>query len=134
MNKDFLFDTEKNLLNFLKEESESSLFAEICSLVGISKDKKFVYRNMKNRSKNPEFQFVVDPYDFLNFIKGHEVLLIFHSHLAGDERPSDFDIKTSENCCFPFMIYSIMSEKFFIYEPQLKSYDVNLIKRLKELL
>ena len=132
--KEFYFTNLKDLIAFLKKESESSLFAELCSMIGVSKDNKIVYKQMQNRSKDPESYFMIDPYDYLSFINSFTCLCIFHSHLAGDENASEFDKKTSENCCYPFLIYSIMTEKFHIYEPEYKDYDVNIIQRLRELI
>lgn len=127
------FNNSKDLLGFLKKEGDYSLFAELCGLVGLDKDKNIVYKKMQNRSKSPESYFLIDPFDYLSFIKDFKILMIYHTHLYGDEFPSDFDEKTSENCCLPFLIYSITTEKFFIYEPTNKDYDVNIIQRLKEL-
>ena len=62
---------------------------------------------MQNRSKNPEQYFIIDPYDYLLFMKDYKILSIFHSHLIGDEKASEFDKKTSESCCLAFIIYSI---------------------------
>ena len=133
MNNYFFFDKENEVLDFLKKESLSNLFTEICVLIGV-KMNKFVVKIVKNRSKDPSVLFYIDPYDYLNFINENELLLIFHSHLVGCEKPSEFDEKSSENCCYPFLIYSINSEKFFLYEPLLKDYDVNKIKRIKDLI
>lgn len=132
MNK--VFEELKDFVSFLKEESETCLFAELCALVGLDEENRIVYKQMQNRSKNPDGHFMVDPYDYLSFVNEFKPLAVFHSHLVGDESPSEFDEKTSENCCFAFIIYSICSEKFFIYEPQHKDYDVNIIQRLKELI
>jgi len=132
MNKK-IFKTEQELIDFLKKEGESSLFAELCALIGKDKQNNFVYQQMQNRSKDPSSYFMIDPYDYLSFLQQNECLFVFHTHLVCDEKPSDFDTKTSENCCFGFLIYSVMSEKFFFYEPQYKDYDVNKIQRLKEL-
>jgi proteasome lid subunit RPN8/RPN11 len=132
MNNIHKFNIIENLFSFLKNESECSLFAELCGLIGLNENNEIIYKSMQNRSKSPESFFVIDPYEYLLFIREYKCLAIFHSHLVGDEHPSEFDIKTSENCCYPFMIYSICTEKFFIYEPQYKDYDVNIIQRLKE--
>jgi proteasome lid subunit RPN8/RPN11 len=134
MIKEFNFDSLNELISFMKSEAEANLFCEICALIGINKDGKYCYRHMQNRSKNPENYFIIDPYDYLSFVMKRNCLGIFHTHLQGDEKPSDFDEKTSENCCYPFIIYSVVSEKFFIYEPENKDYDVNTIQRLKELI
>ncbi len=133
-NKDIVFDNLKDLIRFLQKESESSLMAELCSMIGLDKNNKIVYTQMQNRSKDPETYFMIDPYDYLAFINKYSCLCVFHSHLIGDEKPSEFDEKTSENCCYPFLIYSINTEKFYIYEPEYKDYDVNIIQRLKELI
>jgi proteasome lid subunit RPN8/RPN11 len=127
------FETIEDLLKELKTCAEMNLLTEICGFVG-KKNEKIIYKQMQNRSKDPDSYFIIDPFDHLDFIKDYETLLIFHSHLCGDENPSDFDVKTSENCCLPFLIYSIITEKFSIYEPQYKDYDVNIIQRLKELI
>jgi proteasome lid subunit RPN8/RPN11 len=131
---DVTFLNLKDLISFLKKESNYSLMAELCSLIGIDKNKNIVYRQMQNRSKEPNNYFMIDPYDYLSFINNYSCLCVFHSHLIGDEKPSEFDQKTSENCCYPFLIYSITTEKFHIYEPEYKDYDVNIIQGLKELL
>ena len=132
--KDIVLNSYVELLPLLKKEAEWCLMTELCSIIGINKDKKIIYREMQNKSKNPESYFIIDPYDYLSFINEHECLLIFHSHLLGDESPSEFDKKTSENCCYPFLIYSVVTEKFCIYEPLYKDYDVNIIERLKVLI
>jgi proteasome lid subunit RPN8/RPN11 len=134
MNNYCIFDDLSELLIYLKYESECSLFAELCSMIGLTKDKKFAYKQMQNRSKEPSAYFIIDPYDYLSFVKDHLPLCIFHSHLVGNEDPSEFDIKTSENCCFPFLIYSICSEKFSLYEPQYKDYDVTIIEGLRKII
>lgn len=131
MNKVKIFDNLEELFPFLKRQAESSLLAEICGLVGLTKNNKLIYKNMQNRSKNPEIYFSIDPYEYLLFTQENDCLAIFHSHLAGDEKPSEFDIKTSENCCYSFIIYSVCTEKFFIYEPQYKDYDVNILQGLR---
>ena len=133
-NKDYIFSSFKELILFLKKESEYSLLAELCALVGLNKNKNIVYRQMQNRSKEPENYFMIDPYDYLSFIKDNNCLFVFHSHLIGDEKESEFDKKTSENSCHAFLIYSINTEKFNLYEPEYKDYDVNIIEGLKELL
>ncbi len=132
MNKISIFKEIDAIVPFLKNEGERNLFCEVCGLIGLTENNKFIYQRMQNRSKEPDKYFIIDPYDYLSFIKENKILGIFHSHLSGDEFASLFDERTSENCCLPFIIYSITTEKFFIYEPQYKDYDVNIIQRLKE--
>ena len=132
MNKIETFNNIDALFDFLKKLSESNLLTELCGLIGLTQEKKIVYKKMQNISKNPDQFFSIDPYEYLIFIKNYECLAVFHSHLVGDESPSEFDVKTSENCCYPFIIYSICSEKFSIYEPHYKDYDVNILQGLRE--
>jgi proteasome lid subunit RPN8/RPN11 len=134
MHDEIKFKKNKDLIDFLKKESEYSLFAEICSLIGLDLNNNLIYKQMQNRSKEPFNYFIIDPYDYLSFIKQYSCLAIFHSHLIGCENPSNFDIKTSENCCHAFIIYSVSSEKFNIYEPEYRNYNVNTIKELKQLI
>lgn len=134
MSKEILFNNLTDLIVFLKKESEYSLYAELCCLLGKDANNKIIYKQIQNRAKDPFNYFIIDPYDYLSFINKYSCIGIFHSHLIGCEMPSDFDIKTSENCCLPFIIYSVCSEKLHIYEPEYKDYDVNIITRLKELI
>ena len=56
---------------------------------------------------------------------------VFHSHVKGNEKESEFDVKMSENCCQPFIIYSLNSKKINIYTPKLIEVDVNILNRIK---
>jgi proteasome lid subunit RPN8/RPN11 len=94
-NEIYTFNSLNEILNFIKIDAEKNLFCEICGFIGINKNNKFIYKRMANKSKNPESYFIIDPYDFLNFIKDYSLLVIYHSHLFGDANPSEFDQKTS---------------------------------------
>ena len=133
MNKIFTFDTVDELMSFLKKKSRNCLLCEICALIGFEEN-KFIYIDMPNKSKLPNMFFYMDPSDYLSATQKYKCFCIFHSHLNVGPEPSDFDIKTSENSCLSFLIYSIMSEKFFLYEPQFKDYDVNITKGLRNYL
>ena len=63
----------------------------------------------------------------------YEIIAIYHSHVLGDEEESDFDVKMSENCCLPFLIFSLNTQKINIYEPQNSDSDVNILERIKAL-
>lgn len=130
MNKKF--KEIKDLIDFLKQEAESCLFSELCALVGLDSENNLIYKKMENRSDKPYHYFIIDAYDYLNFTLENKCLFVFHTHLVGDEKPSEFDIVTSENCCYPFLIYSITNEKFGFYEPHHKEYDVRIIEEIKK--
>jgi proteasome lid subunit RPN8/RPN11 len=56
---------------------------------------------------------------------------VFHSHISGDEKESEFDIKMADNCCQPFLIYSLNTKKINIYTPKTIESDVNILERVK---
>ena len=124
------FLNAQDLLNFLKKEAECSLIIEICGLISF-KEGLFIYKKINNISSESNF-FKISPKDYLDFINENNCYCIFHSHVCGNEQPSDIDILNSNNCCKSFLIYSIITEKFHLYEPQNKDYDVNIIDLLKK--
>lgn len=126
-----IFDNAEDLMSFLKKESDSNLFIEICGFFGKTEDGKFIYVKAPNRAKDPSNYFVIDPYDYLCFINKYKCLGVFHSHILGSEKASDFDITCSENLCYSFLIYSIETELFHLYEPENKDYDVKDIEDIK---
>jgi proteasome lid subunit RPN8/RPN11 len=66
------------------------------------------------------------------FAENNDMLAVFHSHIVGDETPSEFDVKMAEACCVPFVIYSLNTKKFHIYEPSHSELNVKAFTRLKE--
>jgi proteasome lid subunit RPN8/RPN11 len=104
---------------------------EICGFVGFDeKQQKYVVQLEENCSGDPRNFFAVDALNYLMFKNKYSILTVFHSHIVGDEEPSEFDIKMSENCCVPFLVYGLNSNKFKIYEPQNQEYNVNQLKNL----
>lgn len=65
-----------------------------------------------NLSEQPEFNFIVDPVILIKY----DVKYIVHSHPTGSAQPSKFDIKSSNELCVPFLIYSICYDDFYLYE------------------
>lgn len=121
------------ITDFIKNESCKNKSMEICGFIGYSEyDKKYIAKIEKNTASDPKNFFSINPIRYLYFKQDFNIIAIFHSHIIGDEMPSEFDIKMSENCCVPFMIFSINSNKFYFYEPQNKEYDVKVVSRFKE--
>lgn len=117
--------------DFLANHSFQS-FNEVCGFLGFDEEsKQFVVQIEKNQASDPKSFFLIDPISFLKFKQQYSIAAVFHSHVTGDERPSEFDIKMSEACCLPFIIFSINSKKFHIYEPKNKDYDVNILEKVK---
>ena len=106
---------------------------EVCGFIGWDHD-KYIATVEKNDAVDPKSFFVINPASYLMFAEDCDILAIFHSHIAGDESPSEFDIKMSEACCIPFVIYSLNTKKFHIYEPSHSELNVKAFARLKETL
>lgn len=109
-------DNLKSCLEFFKQESLSCPNREIVGLLGL-KDGKPVAKIVKNRAPDPQNFFAVDPLELLQFQNDHEFLAVFHSHVYGDSQFSEFDRVTADNCCLPFIVYSLGEDKFGLYVP-----------------
>ena len=123
----------KDILYFLKDHSNKYCTIECCSFIGI-KDGKFVAQILANRSPDPNSFFCVDPLDFLRFKSENELLFIFHSHPSSNEEFSELDMANADACCLVSLIYSLLTDKFAIYEPQNHEIDVNILNKVKGLL
>ncbi|HAW77378.1 MAG TPA: hypothetical protein DCW74_16800 [Alteromonas australica] len=120
----------------IKKIAEGNLRNEVCGFVGFDKVKRehFVVKEAPNVAEDPVNFFLISPLDYLLFKEEYHLVGLFHSHLVGDEQPSEFDKKMAENCCNPFLIYSLNTQKINIYEPQNMECDVNILHRLKAVL
>ena len=123
----------KEALQVIVDESESNSFIEICGFLGFDREKEtYVVQNEKNVAEDPSKHFMIDPLNYLLFKERYDLLAVYHSHINTDAEPSEFDVKMSNNCCIPFLIYSIETKKFDLYEPQNLETDVNTYNRFKE--
>ncbi len=119
--------------DFIANHSFQNPYIEICGFVGFDElNNTYVTQIEKNIAQDPKNFFAISPVRYLNFKNNYSILGVFHSHIIGDENPSEFDVKMSEACCVPFIIFSINSKKFSIYEPQNKEYNVKILERFKE--
>jgi proteasome lid subunit RPN8/RPN11 len=118
--------------DFIINNSFLNMSMEICGLLGFDNEsQQYIAKIEKNESPDPKNLFILNPMAYLDFKNKYSLIGVFHSHVICDENPSEFDIKMSESTCLPFVIFSINSKKFHIYEPQNKDYDVNIVERLK---
>lgn len=123
----------KQALQVIVDESESNSFIEICGFLGFDRKKgAYVVQNEKNVAEDPSQHFMIDPLNYLLFKERYDLLAVYHSHINTDAEPSEFDVKMSNNCCIPFLIYSTETKKFDLYEPQNLETDVNTYNRFKE--
>lgn len=122
-----------DILTFLKEYSDRYFNIECCGFIGL-KDGNFVAEILPNRSPEPNSFFCVDPLDFLRFKSENELLFLFHSHPNSDTEFSDLDMANADACCIASIVYSVITQKFAIYEPQNHEVDVNILNKVKGLL
>ena len=125
----------KELIKYIKEVSRKHFTKEICGFVGYdSEEKTYLIQHEENIAPNPSTHFLINPLNYLLFKDQYEMVAIFHSHIVGDETASEFDIKMADNCCQPFLIYSLNTKKINIYTPKTVEADVNILERIKELI
>lgn len=132
MNDKIKHKSQSAIKKFIKESCFKNMNQEVCGFIGYDeKERKYVAKVEKNEAIDPKLFFMINPVNYLYFKKEYSILCIFHSHIFGDEEPSEFDIKMSESCCLPFVIFSLNTGKFFIYEPKNKNYNVNKFNSFK---
>ena len=124
--------TAKEALTVIKKLAHKNFKREICGFLGFDADKReYLVQLEQNIAEDPSNFFLINPLSFLLFKDDYEMIGVFHSHIKGDEKESEFDVKMSENCCQPFIIYSLNSKKINIYTPKLLEVDVNILNRIK---
>lgn len=125
----------KELKKKLVEICNSYRALETCGFIAFdSKAKKYILTVEKNESSDPSNFFMINPARFLFCKERFSLLGVFHSHIVADESPSEFDIKMSEACCIPFLVYSLNTEKISTYEPKNKDYDEGIFLKIKKYL
>ena len=123
---------EITALHKIKEMSHENFKQEICGFLGYDYEKKeFIVQKEENIAKDPRSHFLISPLNYLLFKDSYGMIAIFHSHIIGDETESEFDVKMSDNCCQPFLIYSLNTKKINIYTPETIESDVNILERVK---
>ena len=129
------FKSPKAALEYIKILCNKNLRYEICGFLGYNmEDNTFIVQEAENAADNPQVFFLVDPLEYLLFKEKYSILALYHSHITGDEEPSEFDMEMSENSCLPFLVFSLNTQKVHIYEPQNSDSDVNTLERIKALL
>jgi proteasome lid subunit RPN8/RPN11 len=99
---------------------------ESCGFL-LYKQKKFFVKQCENKAEDKARYFKIDPFDYVNAFKKYKILMCYHSHVLGDESPSDYDIKYSEEMLMPLYIYSTVTKKYKIHYPQ----KLRMYKNLK---
>lgn len=122
---------QKRALTKIAEMCEKKVSIEVCGILGYDGD-NYIIQECKNISEKPSEQFILDPIQYLMFKDEYSTIAIFHSHIVGDETPSDFDIMMSENSCVPFLIYSLNTKKIHIHTPKYIDADEKKLNKIKQ--
>jgi proteasome lid subunit RPN8/RPN11 len=123
---------EEEALEYIKKLSHENFRGEICGFLGYDYNtNRYIVQQEENISPDPASLFMINPLNYLLFKDSYRMVAIFHSHIVGDESASEFDVKMSENCCQPFLIYSLNSKKINIYTPKNTEADVKILERIK---
>ena len=128
-----IFKNLKQALDKIKDHCQSHPFVEICGFLGYDSQKRnYIVQLENNCSSQPQNFFAIDALKYLLFKQKYTLAAVFHSHIIGDEQASEFDIKMSENCCIPFLVYGLNTDKFAMYQPKNIECDKKILKRIKD--
>jgi len=105
--------------------AESKPDEEVCGFILLNKDLTVSVEECANENPNPEKCFTVSSAKFLKHSIEKKILGIYHSHPKSDEKPSKTDIAMSEEMGIPYLIYSLITKKFYLYYPE--SYNTNML-------
>ena len=126
------FKEEEEALEYIKRLSHKNFKGEICGFLGYDYRKnQYIVKKEENIAPDPSSLFLINPLNYLLFKDTYGMVAVFHSHIVGDETASEFDVKMAENCCQPFLIYSLNSKKINIYTPKTAKVDVKILERIK---
>lgn len=110
--KGFLLnDIPDRILKCVKEYCLKSPDEETCGII-YSQNGRLEFLSCPNLSWNKKNSFCID----LNIIVDYNVKYIFHSHIDCCAKPSLSDKNSSNELAIPFLIYSILYDKFEIYQ------------------
>jgi hypothetical protein len=131
MVKEIKNKTISKIRDFVVNSCNGQTSQEVCGFIGYD-DSEYIATVEKNDAVDPKNFFAINPVSYLMFAENNDMLAVFHSHIVGDETPSEFDVKMAEACCIPFIVYSLNTKKFHIYEPSQCELNVKAFTRLKE--
>ena len=115
----------------IEYESEKEPNKEVCGFV-VEKEGELTALPMKNYSEIPEDEFYIPSKEFLFVKRNNNIVAVYHSHCKGGSEPSNFDLKTSDLICYPFVIYSLEQNSFHVHEPEHCEADKSIVEKMKE--
>jgi len=119
---------KKDLINY----AESSLIREVCGFIS-EQDGDLVLKKVINTSADNNV-FLIKPIDFLQEKLSGNLVGIFHSHIEDSEEPSEIDKINAENCMYPYLIYSLKTEKFSLFDRSYFDRSEKCVNQLKGIL
>lgn len=112
-------------------ECEKDVSEERCGFV-VHKNGELDLIMCENRAEDKKNQFYIPAKEFLYIKNNSDIVAVYHSHNDGTEKPSDFDIKSAEIICYPFLIYCTKNNKFGIHEPEYSDAKQEQLDQLRE--
>jgi len=107
----------KDILKKIKQYSLKNHREEICGLIYVSTFKKeIIIRECENISLDKRNKFLINPADRKICEQKGKVLASFHSHIKGGGFSSE-DINSSLQTEIPYILYNIIENKFYFFDP-----------------
>jgi len=110
--------TSNNFCDSIITHAKSNNQEEVCGLIVLNQDLTILVEPMINEHSSPDKCFSMSAAKFIDFKINKTILGIYHSHPNHNEEPSEHDIKTCEELGIPYLIYSLVTDKFFLYCPE----------------
>jgi proteasome lid subunit RPN8/RPN11 len=98
--------------------AESNPEEEVCGFILLHKDLTVSVEPAINEHSAPRDCFTISPKSFIKHSIDKTIVGIYHSHPRSNEKPSPPDIAMSEEMGIPYLIYSVITKKFFLYYPE----------------
>jgi proteasome lid subunit RPN8/RPN11 len=100
------------------EHANSNKQEEVCGFVILEQDLSISVEPARNENPDPANSFSISPLKLINYKLNKNILGIYHSHTKQSEFPSAQDKKNSEESGIPYLIYSLKTQRFFLYYPE----------------
>ena len=128
MNTHLEINLKKDLVNY----AESSLAREVCGFI-CEEENKLVLKKVTNMSADNNV-FLIKPIDFLQAKLNGNLVSVFHTHVEGSEKLSEYDKENSENCLCPFLVYSLETKKFSLFDKSYFERSEKCVNKLRGIL
>jgi proteasome lid subunit RPN8/RPN11 len=99
------------------QHAESKPDEEVCGFILMNNDLTVYIEPALNQHEHKKKCFSISPSKFLEHTLSKKIIGIYHSHPKNTEKPSKLDVSMSEEMGVPYLIYSLITKKFFLYYP-----------------